>query len=146
MKRTLISAAAAAALASSTLGFAQQDEWVQQVRTQIVTAGKRIEQSGYSLMQRIQTGSLNDGAEQTLTVSLEIGREYQMLGVCDNDCTDVDLTLYDPTGKQVAQDVEEDDYPVVAVEPGRSGNYRVKVTMAACSEAPCRFGVGVFGR
>ena len=145
MKRILLSAAAAA-IATTSIGAAQQDEWVQQVRTQIVTAGKRIEQSGYSLMQRIQTGSLNEGSAQTLTVALEIGREYQLLGVCDNDCTDVDLTLYDPSGKQVDEDVEEDDYPVVAVEPGRSGNYRVKVTMAACSEAPCRFGVGVFGR
>jgi hypothetical protein len=132
------------AVASAAGG--QADPWDRQVRDMLVEAGKRLEGNGLSLTHQIQTGSLNEGASRSLSFTLDIGREYSILGLCDEDCTDVDLTLYDAAGRQVASDLEADDYPMVSVTPSRSGTYRVEVKMAACSEAPCRYGVGVFAR
>lgn len=146
MKRLLLAAVGGIALLSTVAAAAPQDEWVQQVRRQIQTAGQRLEESGFSLTHQIYTGSLRDDAETMVSLSLDIGTSYAIMGACDNDCTDIDLTLYDPRGNQVDIDIEADDYPVVTVEPSRSGTYRVKVTMATCSAEPCRYGVGVFGR
>lgn len=146
MKRVLVSLALGAMLIS-TAAFARQDEWVRQVRRQLQNAGAQVFSGrGYELTHQIYTGSLDEGETETVTLSLDVGVEYQIMGACDNDCSDVDLTLYDGAGNQVDQDLQLDDYPIVSVTPRRGGNFRVVVSMADCSAEPCRYGIGVFGR
>ena len=90
-------------------------------------------------------GSLDAGDEETHSVSLQAGNRYMMVGACDNDCSDLDLRLYDPNDNQVDVDIELDDTPVVEVSPSRSGTYRVEAVMVSCSTEPCFYGVGVYG-
>ena len=146
MKRVLVSLALGAMLIS-TAAFARQDEWVRQVRRQLQNAGAQVFSGrGYELTHQIYTGSLDEGETETVTLNLDVGVEYQIMGACDNDCSDVDLTLYDGAGNEVDQDLQLDDYPIVSVTPRRGGNFRVVVSMADCSAEPCRYGIGVFGR
>ena len=145
MKLPLIALAAGAMLLVSSPATAQ-DEWTRQVRSQLRAAGERFEQDGYELTHDISTGSLNQGASYRVTMDLSIGTEYFIMGVCDEDCSDLDLVLYDRAGNIVDSDMAMDDYPIVNVVPSRSGTYTVEVRMATCSIAPCRYGVGVFGR
>jgi hypothetical protein len=109
-------------------------------------AGKEYEARGYSMTHQIFTGSLNNGASEMVEVNLDIGTSYQIMGACDNDCSDLDLVLYDPAGNQLSSDLEMDDFPIVSTAARRSGAYKVKVTMAHCSAEPCRYGLGVFGK
>jgi hypothetical protein len=147
MKRTALALAAVAGMLVSTTAAARpQDEWVAQVRRLLQTAGRTFESRGYSMTHRIYTGSLNQGATEMVTLDLEIGTQYQIMGACDTDCSDLDFVLYDGRGNQIDQDVELDDVPIVSVTPSRSGAFRVKVTMATCSAEPCRYGIGVFGK
>lgn len=146
MKRILLAASVCAALFTTAAAAAPQDEWVRQVRRYLLEAGRRFEQQGYELTHDIYTGSLNDDAQEMVTLNLSIGTEYQILGQCDEDCTDLDLILYDAAGNQIDSDLLDDDYPVVSVVPRRSGTYRVRVSMATCSVEPCRYGIGVFGK
>ena len=146
MKRTVLALAAVAGLLVSTTAAAPQDEWVAQVRRLLQTAGKSFEDRGYSMTHRIYTGSLNNSRNEMVSLDLDIGTQYQIMGACDTDCSDLDFVLYDPAGNQVAQDVEVDDVPIVSVTPRRSGTYRVKVVMATCTAEPCRYGVAVFGK
>ena len=122
-----------------------QDEWVQQVRRILQQSGTVFEDRGYAMTHQIYTGALNQGAVDTVSLDLNIGTTYQIMGACDTDCSDLDATLLDPSGNQVDSDVELDDVPIVSVTPSRSGTYRVQVTMATCSSEPCRYGVAVFG-
>jgi hypothetical protein len=146
MKRTALALSAIAGLVLVTAAATPQDEWVAQVRRQIRQAGQIYEQRGYSLTHQIFTGSLAEGSNTFVTVRLVAGNQYQIMGVCDNDCSDLDLVLYDPAGNEVDDDLEMDDYPIVAVTPRRAGAYRVKVVMATCTREPCRFGLGTFGK
>ncbi|HEX8906703.1 MAG TPA: hypothetical protein VF771_17765 [Longimicrobiaceae bacterium] len=148
MKRTAIALAALAGLFLTTTAAAprQQDEWVAQVRRQLQQYGRAVESRGYSLSHQILTGSLDNGESEMVEVRLDIGTLYQIMGACDNDCTDLDLTLYNSAGNEVDSDLQVDDYPVVSVEPGRTATYRIKVTMARCSAEPCRYGIGIFGK
>jgi hypothetical protein len=147
MKRTALALAAVAGmLVSTTAAALPQDEWVAQVRRLLQTAGQTFESRGYSMTHRIYTGSLDQGANEMVSLDLQIGTQYQIMGACDNDCSDLDFVLYDAGGNQVDQDVELDDVPIVSVTPSRSGTYRVKVTMATCKAEPCRYGIGVFGK
>ena len=93
----------------------------------------------------IYLSQLNDAASETVTVELEGGVNYVILGVCDNDCSDLDLELFQGT-TAVSEDLAADDFPVVTVEPTTTRTYRLKITMADCSAAPCRFGVAVYER
>ena len=145
MKRILLLTAALAALFVPTTARAQ-DAWVRQVRAQLTAVGSRFEQQGYELTHRIYTGALNDGGSEMVELELDVGMEYQIMGACDEDCTDLDLTLYDGRGNVVDSDVLDDDYPLVSVTVSRSGAFRVRVSMAACSAEPCRYGIGIFGR
>ncbi|HSU17767.1 hypothetical protein [Longimicrobium sp.] len=148
MKRIVLALTAVAGLFVSTTAAAprQQDEWTTQVRRMLQQAGREYESRGYSMTHRIFTGSLGNGDSEMVSIPLDIGTAYQIMGACDTDCSDLDLVLYDPNGNQLDDDLELDDFPIVAANARRSGNYRVKVTMAHCSAEPCRYGLGVFGK
>jgi hypothetical protein len=148
MKRTAFAlAAVAAAFVATTAAAPQpQDEWVAQVRRLLQQAGKTFEDRGYSMTHRIYTGSLNQSRNEMVALNLDIGTQYQIMGACDTDCSDLDFVLYDAAGNQIDDDVEMDDVPIVSVTPRRSGTYRVKVVMATCTAEPCRYGVAVFGK
>ncbi len=137
---------ALAAVVVATGAAAQQDAWTIQVRRQLQEFGSRFEDRGYHMTHRIYTGALDDGASATVELSLDIGTEYQIVGACDEDCTDLDFVLFDGSGREVDSDLLEDDYPVVGVTVTRSGAFSLRVNMADCSEEPCRYGIGVFGR
>ena len=91
----------------------------------------------------IYMGELADDGTASLTVSLEAGTDYMIIGVCDEDCTDLDLTLCSGS-RELDTDVEDDDTPIVSVTPTSTATFRVSVSMAACSSSPCRYGVAVY--
>ena len=93
----------------------------------------------------VYLSQLNNESTETVTVDLEAGVNYLILGVCDEDCSDLDLELFQGT-TLVDEDMASDDYPVVTVDPTASRTYRLRVTMAACSETPCRYGIAVYER
>jgi hypothetical protein len=145
LKKLLVAASLAAAAVLPSAAHAQ-DQWDQQVRTLISQAGKTFEDHGYRMTHQVMTGSLAAAADEMVQVTLEAGKQYQIMGVCDTDCSDMDLTLFDGAGTQVDTDVLADDVPIVTVTPTRSGTFRVKVAMVTCTNAPCRYGLGVFGK
>jgi len=122
-----------------------QDEWERQVREMLSSAGRTYEERGYEMTHEIHMGALDQGESADVELQLDITREYQILGACDNDCSDLDLTLY-AGSDQIDQDIEMDDFPIVSVTVGRSGTFRLAVSMATCSAEPCRYGIGVFAR
>ncbi|HEX6912383.1 MAG TPA: hypothetical protein VF142_18405 [Longimicrobium sp.] len=145
MKRILLSVGIGAALLAPMAASAQ-DAWERQVRSQLTTMGQVFESRGYELTHRIYTGALDDGESELVELDLAVGREYQIMGACDEDCTDLDLTLLDGSGNVIDSDLLDDDYPVVSAVVSRSGTFRVRVSMANCTSEPCRYGIGVFGR
>ena len=145
MKRLLLTAALGAALLAPVAAHAQ-DAWVRQVRSLLSVAGRTFEEHGYELTHRMYTGSLNDDGSEMVEIELDVGMEYQIMGACDEDCSDLDLILYDGRGNVIDSDMLDDDFPVVSVTVSRSGVFRMRVNMAACSVEPCRYGIGVFGR
>lgn len=95
------------------------------------------------LTHAVYMGSLRESSSETLTVDLEAGVSYLILGVCDEDCDDLDLELFQGS-TAVDEDMGSDDFPVVRVEPSADRTYRLRVTMASCDEAPCRYGIAVY--
>ncbi|MGE0159345.1 MAG: hypothetical protein AB7T31_08010 [Gemmatimonadales bacterium] len=147
MRRFALSFAVVAVLfARGTDQASAQDEWVQQVRTYLEAAAEIFEDRGYRSTHELFTGSLDDDASEPVRFDLKAGIEYYILGACDNDCSDLDLVLFDPSGTEVDSDLLEDDAPVVSVTPSSTAGYRVEVRMVTCSAEPCRYGIGIWGQ
>jgi hypothetical protein len=100
-------------------------------------------QKGYTATGWERRGTLAQGKEQLIQVALSGGASYQLIGVCDTDCKNLDIQLLDANGKEVDKDVEDDDFPIVGADA--SGTYTARVTMTTC-EGTCAFGVKSFSK
>lgn len=146
MVRAMLAVAVAAALLTPEAAAAQDSRWQRQVSGQLSRYADVLSDRGFARTHDVQQGSLDDDESEYFTLELDGGRAYALLGVCDEDCSDLDLRLFDADGREIDADLETDDYPVVEVRPGRTARFRVQVIMASCSTSPCFYGVAVYGK
>jgi hypothetical protein len=132
--------------AQSGIQIAQADSWVMQVHEQLTQAAIALGLAGANLSHEPFYDALGHRGIDDITLTLKKGVSYSIVGVCDEDCRDIDLELFDNNGNRVALDIQYDDYPMVSVTPRRSATFTIRVRMTSCSNGPCRYGVGVFGR
>lgn len=119
-----------------------QDQWMQQVAAQLDAVVDALDTEGLTPAGDPHGGALNEGESEEVELELTAG-SYLIVGVCDADCSDLDLLL-SHDGDEVDSDYEDDDTPVLAVEVEEGGTLILRVEMAACGNGPCRFGIGVF--
>ncbi|HWK40500.1 MAG TPA: hypothetical protein VNR60_01090 [Croceibacterium sp.] len=120
------------------------DEWSEQVLRLIDAAAETYFENGYHYGGFTHEGSLDDGASERLTIRIGAGMETQLIGACDTDCSDIDLTLYDAAGREIDTDVEVDDFPIVSARPNKDGIYTILVHMIDCDQEPCRYAIQQF--
>jgi hypothetical protein len=90
---------------------------------------------------------LGSGSYQDARIYMEAGYDYVVLGACDNDCTDLDFTLYDPDGNKVAQDTAPNDTPVIQLVAPRTGLFTVRATIPSCKGlVGCYWAVQTLGK
>jgi hypothetical protein len=135
---------ALAACAAALLFAAPAHAQPQIIRTQLDSASSLMRAQGFSLQDDIVSGDLNEGEEEEFELELAGGKTYIIVGVCDGDCSDLDMVIATTGGQEVDSDYELDDVPMVMVEVASGTTYNLTVKMATCSVAPCAFGVGVF--
>jgi len=123
------------------------NRFTDQVRLQLIQAAVALGlANNYTLTHNPYVDSLEDNGSDSLTLNLQAGTSYAIVGVCDEDCGDIDLRLYDAKGNFIDSDTHSDDNPVVTVTPRWTSNFKVQVKMASCSHSPCYYGVGAFGQ
>lgn len=86
-------------------------------------------------------GRLTRGAFRDLNIFLEKGVDYRIQGACDRDCDDMDLELFNGSGRPVSSDLAPDAFPVVWTKSNASGYYTLRVSMPQCDINPCTYGV-----
>ena len=74
------------------------------------------------------------------------GETLTVVGVCDVDCSDLDLALYDAAGNLIVKDILQDDRPEISFEILQPGTFTVRVYMATCDVEPCAFAVQALRR
>jgi hypothetical protein len=117
------------------------DQVWSQLQVQFTTAQK----SGFKQFNYI-FGWLDDGGSPAANwpLTLFAGRRFMIVGVCDNDCTDVDLELEDKDRVVLASDTAADDLPTIHFTPSETTTYWVKPIMHECTANPCGYGIAVF--
>ncbi len=146
MHRAAVAVTVALAFVARPASAQSENRWRTQVESQLKNAAKTLSDKGYEQTHETQIGSLHDNENDSFTLTLHSGTTYALVGVCDNDCKDLDLVLYDADGNQVDSDIGPDDVPIVQVTPSETQRYRVKVIMANCQTSPCWYGIGVYGK
>jgi hypothetical protein len=146
MHRVAVAVTVALAFVARPASAQSENRWRTQVESQLKSAAKNYSDRGYEQTHETQIGSLHDDENDSFTLTLHSGTTYALVGVCDNDCKDIDLVLYDADGDQVDSDIQNDDVPIVHVTPSETQRYRVKVVMANCQTSPCWYGIGVYGK
>ena len=89
-------------------------------------------------------GVAEEGDTERGTLLLTGGRTYQIAGVCDEDCGDLDLTVLGPGAEPVGTDEATDDVPLVGFTAPVTGVYHVGASMADCETQTCVFAVAVY--
>lgn len=136
--------AGAALLVASPARAQSQDDWMRVVVAQLDAVVHALGDEGLSPAGEMHSGTLDEGDSDEVELRLEAG-DYMIVGACDHDCSDLDLALLQ-NGEEIESDYELDDTPVLVVEVPKRTTYTLRVDMATCSEAPCRYGVRVFSQ
>lgn len=154
MKR-LIAAAAAAALLAAGAAEAQpsataraSNDYQGQVRGYLDSQASKHTSEGFRREGAIQdlVAPLRLDGGMIWTVPLQRGVTYRIFGVCDNDCSDVDMEVYDARGGFVGRDIQTNDTPYVEITPTQDGVAFARIWLAACESEPCYVGARVFRR
>lgn len=144
--RKLARLAAAGVLLAVTAApaFAQDAEYRAQLQSQLNAARQLFQGENMEVAAGPFFGSLDEGAKETYTLRVQRGETYNIVGVCDNDCSDLDIRLYNAGGTLLAEDQLEDDVPIVELVPTANGTVRIEVEMYKCSAEPCFFAVEAY--
>ncbi len=127
-------------LLSQSSGF---NVYQQQVADQLDAAITEFGYSGYEqINEHIDPDGLYEGESHFFELDMAPGYEHAIMAVCDSDCTDIDLILYED-GVEVDFDREPGTVPIIIGVPDRA-YYEVEVFMYGCSVEPCYYGVGLF--
>jgi len=122
------------------------DAYVEQVRAILDAFSEAVAEQGYTATGEDWVSALGASETEEQVVTLGGGADYAIVAVCDEDCDDMDLAVYDPNGNMVDEDVESDANPVLEINGARSGQYRVEVRMYQCSSEPCYYAMGLYKR
>ncbi len=118
-------------------------EWVHQVEAQLASARRELGDE-YTVLDDPVIDEIDADGSMSFDLAVSRGVDYLVVGVCDNDCDDVDLLVHDDTDAEIASDFEPDDYPVLSFSATAKGSWTVEVRMPGCSADTCIFGFQVF--
>jgi hypothetical protein len=141
-----MAALSAGALLSTPASAQVPDTYARQLASQLVVVEQAAAQDGYRRALGPISGSADQGGFGDHVITLQANVTYQIVGVCDNDCRDVDIRLYDEDNILIDEDLLNDDLPIVEVTPIWTGPFRVRVIMANCRVEPCYYAFNVYGR
>ncbi|HVZ98706.1 MAG TPA: hypothetical protein VG841_00160 [Caulobacterales bacterium] len=122
------------------------DPFARQLARQLAHAEQLLRDEGYSRAAGPFAGGLVQRQSRTFPVTLRAGQDYRFVGVCDSNCHDLDMRLYDANNDLVAEDAMTDDVPVLHVVPRATGVHSVVVSMYRCAGPNCYFAFNVYSK
>ena len=143
--RTLKAFAIAGALAGATVAtaYALQTPIDYQLNSAVIGGqGDGFDRVVFSHRDQMETG----GREVTFVVLLQAGADYRLAARCGADCVDLNVSLRDAAGREVAADRSGDVLPGFNARAPYSGAYVVTLELASCRTARCQVGAVVLGR
>jgi hypothetical protein len=71
--------------------------------------------------------------------------EYSFVATCDGNCKDLNLTLKDASGQEIAASQKTGELATISFTPPSQGEYQITAKPGECAKAEgCSFGMGIF--
>lgn len=117
--------------------------WQQVLLAEMESANRAAESLNMTATHEPFLDMIDAGETDRIEYTFDSG--YRVVsGVCDVDCSDLDLSVHDRWGNLIEADIETDDRPVVGFEVSAPGTYEVRVYMVDCSREPCGYAVQAY--
>jgi len=110
------------------------------IRNALVRKRTELVGQGYEADGKVLTGAVRQGGHDVNMVTLEGEVEYAIFGLCDEDCSDIDLRIKDAAGYTLAEDLSTDAPPLLEFTAPTTGDYRLDMMMFACAARTCNWG------
>jgi AcrR family transcriptional regulator len=121
-------------------GLDEMTPYMRQVAVRLVSYSAMLEDEGWELTDDRKINLLESGSVDSLEVSLGRG-SYLALGVCDDDCGDLDVYVLDSGGEIVASDILVDAEPMAKFEVYHRATFFVGASMESCDAENCMYSV-----
>jgi hypothetical protein len=86
--------------------------------------------------------TLGENRKARHSFPVERGKTYFGLALCDDACGDIDLIVRDAAGNVLDNDEAKGADPVLFFRVEKAGSVEVVVSMKACDEDACEYGLG----
>jgi hypothetical protein len=129
---------------AARIDTSNDDAWIAQVLVQLAAIEEVALDEGLVRSHEPVSGDLAAGASRAITLTLQGGVNYLLVGACDEDCDDLDLFLYDGARNLLAEDTDATDVPMLSYSPRATTEVALRVRMYSCNVEPCSFGVVAF--
>lgn len=96
--------------------------------------GASLQDVGHAVL-----GDLDDQRSHEFPLTLPHDTHLVVLGACDEECRNLDLSLLDADGNEVVSDDYDDARPVLYADVTAHASYRLRVFMGSCGAEPCTF-------
>lgn len=126
---------------------ALQDEAAKQAKLREVEGAARdaeneLGRDGFTRVLSHQDRELIEGASMKVPLgAFQSGKTYRVLGVCDDSCRSFLVEVIDTRGAVV--DGDDGAFPDIELVQSSTRTFSANVTMAQCSDDPCKFRVFV---
>jgi hypothetical protein len=134
----------AVAASASVPAVAGEKPYSREVKGRIELARTGLAPTGWKLEQ-VFTGSLATGGAGRASLRLEPGRDYRVVGRCDDECAGVDL-VFSRDELVIERDLDHDKLPSIDYRARFTGNYTATAHMVECRAATCDYAVALFSR
>jgi len=101
--------------------------------------------NGFSWIDVVNVGTVSADGLLELAAPLEAG-QYAAFAVCDSDCTDIDLAVFDESGELLGSDEEDDSFPIVEFSLKKPQSILASMKEYSCEIAPCHHLVSILVR
>ena len=116
----------------------------EQVICQLKETVEEQKKAGRKLVCWPLIGKVKERVEVPFTAKLTSDISYTILGVCDDNCDDLNLTLNNEQGDKIANDEKQDGIPIISFTPTENSDYRITARPDKCSTETCEFGMVLF--
>lgn len=123
--------------------LADMGEYQRQAAVRLLAFGIVLKDEGWQITDHQKNGTLTSADVSALKVNLSPGR-YMAVGVCDDDCTDLDVHTFGPGDAELGRDITADAEAVVAFTVSEAGQHAIGASMESCDAAICAYRLQLF--
>ncbi len=123
--------------------LADMGEYQKQATVRLLAFGIVLKDEGWQITDHQKNGTLGSDARTALEVNLSPGN-YMAVGVCDDDCKDLDVYTFGPGDAELGRDIETDAEAVVPFTVSDSGQHVIGASMESCEAAVCAYRLQIF--